>query len=974
MLSLFKKCRKNKIWKRFELMNKHKLILIILILTENILYGETIETNKIELINKYFKKGVTYYITRDFKKASEMWKKVLEIEPSHKRAKIYFEKAFKKYQKMEVNFYTGLDYFSKRKYRKAIKYFKRTLLINPRHKKAKYYLKLCYEFLKIRIKIVDKPEKDGREIKDIEMTTDDSLTLYAIGFDGEGYYVGTVDVFWETTGTLDPIEVKEPQYYITFAPSTFDTEGKIRAFAKGLKSDETGIIKVKPGRLAYIRIMDKPEFMGNEVKEIELTTDNKITLYAAGFDKNGVYIGDIPVKWKTEGTLQKRESFGKSFTFYSHKAPATGRIIAIARSNIKAVISNVKVQPGKIAYLRIENKLDGTGDEIYSVKMTTDEKLILWACGYDQYDNFVKPVKATWITTGTLDKVYLTNSKGLVFAPVFTGEGLIKASYKGMSDETGIIKVEPGKAKYIWIVLNTKNPKRERHIIVKAGVKTNLYAGAFDKNNKFIKFYKVDWKILTDRTQFNYMNTEILNLYFTNTTKGHIKILHPELTVETNFLFEVAPSEIASIIITTNFYNPVSIDNLNLTIDQSNTLYAFSIDKFGNIISDENVWWSNATTNVSLNTNYGSYVVLIPIHPGDDKIFAVLSQSNEIFTNHIHVKVLPGKIYELFLAINNKKAKYTNNFLIGDKVIIKTLGVDKKGNIIGELKANWKYTTSFTTEIYTNTSKIILSSTIPVTNSLLECWWNKITNKIFINFIYPELSTIKLISTNNEIISNIIMKKDEKIKLVAAAFDKNNNYLYDVKVYWKVDPPTGELKYNYGITNEFYAKKPDTITTIILSNETTGLIKAGKIKVLPVEIEYVKEIKETKFSNIIIYMVYNGDTLEKIIANMLKLPRRWKYVYPYVYAIAHYNNIKNPDLIFPRQKIKFPCIVVKEPISFDEFVKQVFGSEERKQDVIVYKSRGKPSILKKDMKILLRDYNFLSTGKVKYIIIKEKQK
>jgi len=88
-------------------------LLSIILLTSNISFSQTSDDadkklTKRERIEKYFMDGVNYYIGRDFINAAEMWKKVLDLEPSHKRARMYFEKAFNKYQDMQVNYYKGL--------------------------------------------------------------------------------------------------------------------------------------------------------------------------------------------------------------------------------------------------------------------------------------------------------------------------------------------------------------------------------------------------------------------------------------------------------------------------------------------------------------------------------------------------------------------------------------------------------------------------------------------------------------------------------------------------------------------------------------------------------------------------------------------------------------------------------------------------------------------------------------------------
>lgn len=119
-----------------------KIILLVLFL----LLATTL--NALQSVEAVFTRGLSYYIQREFKKAALEWKKLLDRNPNHSRAKIYMEKAFTKYNNMEINFYKGLDLFNKEKHREAIPFYQRTLMINPRHLKAIYYLELCYRMLK----------------------------------------------------------------------------------------------------------------------------------------------------------------------------------------------------------------------------------------------------------------------------------------------------------------------------------------------------------------------------------------------------------------------------------------------------------------------------------------------------------------------------------------------------------------------------------------------------------------------------------------------------------------------------------------------------------------------------------------------------------------------------------------------------------------------------------------------------------
>ena len=92
-----------------------------------------------------FTKGLNYYIKREFKLAAEEWKRLLDRNPNHSRAKAYMEKAYNKYNEMEINFYKGLQLFLKEQYCDAIPFFKNTLMINPRHERATHYIKISYD-------------------------------------------------------------------------------------------------------------------------------------------------------------------------------------------------------------------------------------------------------------------------------------------------------------------------------------------------------------------------------------------------------------------------------------------------------------------------------------------------------------------------------------------------------------------------------------------------------------------------------------------------------------------------------------------------------------------------------------------------------------------------------------------------------------------------------------------------------------
>ena len=421
------------------------------------------------MIKQYFMEGVKYYIQRDFKNAANLWQKVLDLDPDHKKAKEYFEKAAKLYTDMEGSFYKGIDSFNKEKWKRAISSFERTLFINPRHEKAIYYLEMCYKKkLQVTIKIVDKSSKKGKIIGDRILSTDDKLVLYAIGYDGLNEYVGPVAVIWSTTGTLDRIKIKQKKKGIKFSPKTFGAEGTIRAFLNEGSQAETGKITVKKGRFDHIKIMDAPTVEGIAVKKITLTVSNEKELYAVGFDKNNAYISEVKVNWRTYGRIDRlSENNSSVFSFKSKKA-GRGKIKATAPGGYSAIVKNVIVRPGRLDFIRIENRPAGRGRKVYSLSIPAEVSKAFYAVGYDEYGNLIGNVKANWSTTGKLEKKRSFNKARFVyFTKISNVKGTIKAKKSNVrGDETGVIKIRCRKPVPVIIVDDQEDQNRYLYYIM----------------------------------------------------------------------------------------------------------------------------------------------------------------------------------------------------------------------------------------------------------------------------------------------------------------------------------------------------------------------------------------------------------------------------------------------------------------------------------------------------------------------------
>ncbi len=96
--------------------------------------------------------------------------------------------------------------------------------------------------------IRDGPNNGGSIVNTVSLNTDQSITLYAAGYDAESNYIADQAANWSLTGTLEGSGATGTTSF-TFAPDTANTSGTIRADAGGF-FDVTGTITVTGGTLS----------------------------------------------------------------------------------------------------------------------------------------------------------------------------------------------------------------------------------------------------------------------------------------------------------------------------------------------------------------------------------------------------------------------------------------------------------------------------------------------------------------------------------------------------------------------------------------------------------------------------------------------------------------------------------------------------------------------------------------------------
>jgi len=105
--------------------------------------------------------------------------------------------------------------------------------------------------------------------------------------------------------------------------------------------------------------------------------------------------------------------------------------------------TDITVTPGALASLVLQDAAGGSGNEVITHTMTTNDSFTVYAAGYDTYTNYISDIVVTWSTSGDLDSIPPGPAISTTFAPT-TAEtsGAITANDgNGHTTATGIITV-----------------------------------------------------------------------------------------------------------------------------------------------------------------------------------------------------------------------------------------------------------------------------------------------------------------------------------------------------------------------------------------------------------------------------------------------------------------------------------------------------------------------------------------------------
>jgi hypothetical protein len=430
---------------------------------------------------------------------------------------------------------------------------------------------------------------------DTSLTSDETLTLYSAGYDRFGNYRTDESVDWTTNGTLDVINSTGNSY--VFAPVNAPATGRIFATpSHGVISDSTGIITVNQGGLAEMRIQSQRGADQAVYGDSSITTDDSLTLYAAGYDANGNYLGEFFSDWTVTGAIGNFTTTNPNDSIlFDATSVGSGTIRAADTTNslIYDQTGLVTVDPGSVMTITIRKAPDGGGSVAGTDTIMVGNSLTFYAAGYDADGNYVADSAVNWDSTGTLSGLVppINNSDQVILSPDTPGDGQIFTTNSSgwTNDSTGTIVVQSGTANRIAIRTQPNNGGVELDTLTRAaGDSVTLFAAFYDYLDNYLGDQPVTWGVQGDSIGYYATSASVDSntFYFTTVNSANFRIQSGSLT-DNSGLVQV----------TAGLPNALTITSVQQQTGEANNLVLVDpevavSDVFGNRVPNILVEWS----------------------------------------------------------------------------------------------------------------------------------------------------------------------------------------------------------------------------------------------------------------------------------------------------------------------------------------------------------------------------------------------
>lgn len=355
----------------------------------------------------------------------------------------------------------------------------------------------------VKVILRDAVKGGGNPVTTKTLTADNTLSLFAAGYDASNNYIDDITGNWSVTGTLDPLTASTSAASLIFAPTTAPSNGTITYSDGAGHTAATGQITVTPGALASF---SAPQNISNQVAGTSFSfgpiraldaKGNVVTSYSATVSLNDASNTLTP---KTSSAFANGVLASQSVTITKAQDSAA---ITISDGSKTATTNSFKVAPGAFDHLALSFVSPQT-----NTKTWTGTNMV---SAQDRWNNIVADyaVSGQSVTMTTLSSSTLNNN---ILAPSDFASGVANLSSKNFSytglkgnivfqataagGQTGTttVEIKPGDVSSVMIRNAANNGGTEQgKYDMEVGQNLVLYAAAYDVSGNYIADISGNW-------------------------------------------------------------------------------------------------------------------------------------------------------------------------------------------------------------------------------------------------------------------------------------------------------------------------------------------------------------------------------------------------------------------------------------------------------------------------------------------------
>jgi len=218
-----------------------------------------------------------------------------------------------------------------------------------------------------RLAIVAKNVPQGEQIA---LTTDDTLSLEAKGYDEAGNFVRNVSVQWGIQGDIGVLSGRRSPM-VTFDPRKPGTGSIIAKDGKG-HSAQLDNIMVATGAIHHLMVTNEDN---NPVHHVSLVAGDMLSLSAAGYDADNNSLGQVQANWEINGDIGTMSSQAGTQATFKAVRIGTGSIMVADAENHRGCTGIIAVNSGSLAYLSIASIQTQVVEEKFEVQIIACDAL-----------------------------------------------------------------------------------------------------------------------------------------------------------------------------------------------------------------------------------------------------------------------------------------------------------------------------------------------------------------------------------------------------------------------------------------------------------------------------------------------------------------------------------------------------------------------------------------------------------------------